>query len=350
MGREGVNRREFSAWTALVAMASKSGPARAQAQARLEKSKVLVGVDGRSAIGLLPLTLADRLGYFRSEGLDVELIDFPNAANTLQSLLNGVVHVAASGYEQTQTLAARGHFLQSFVLMAQSPAVAVGVASRTFPHYKTVADLKGKRLGVGGQGSASHAIAHWILARAGLTPNDVNLVHLESAAEALAAFQLNQIDALSYDDPVLTMLEQRRLVHLIADSRTMKGTEALFGTPLPSACLYAHGAFIQQNRHTAQALTLAVVRALKWIQTAGPSDLMKVVPEAFMLGDRALYLTAIGKGREALSPDGLMPKAGPASVFRVFSELAPGFSIERIDPTKTYTNEFALVAKAHFKA
>jgi NitT/TauT family transport system substrate-binding protein len=155
---------------------------------------------------------------------------------------------------------------------------------------------------------------------------------------------------LSYGDPVLTILEQRRSVHLVADSRTMKGTQALFNGPLPGACLYAHSAFLQQNPLTAQAMTMAVVRALKWLQTAGPSDLMKVIPEPFLLGDRALYLSAIGKGREVVSPDGLMPKEGPLSAYRVFSDLYSGLGVERVDLAKTYTNEFALVAKAHFKA
>ncbi|WP_210546148.1 ABC transporter substrate-binding protein [Rhodoferax sp. PAMC 29310] len=347
MRAEGINRREFSFRATLAASAVGFRPA--WAQTRLERSKVLIGLAGRSEISLLPLAIADRLGYFRAEGLDVELIDFPSSGSALQALLNGAVHVSASGYEQILNQSARGHFLQSFVLMAQSPAVAVGVSIRNLPHFKTVADLRGKKMGVGAPGSASHAIAHWVMARAGLTQGDVMLVHFGGAAEALAAFQLNQIDATSYGDPIVTMLEQKRILHLVADSRTMKGRQALFGGPLPGSCLYAHSAFVQQNPLTAQAMTLAVVRALRWIQTAGPSDLMKVIPEPFMIGDRALYLTAIGKGREAVSPDGVMPKSGPMSAFRVFSEVEPGFGVERIDLSKTYTNEFAAVAKAHFK-
>ena len=36
----------------------------------------------------------------------------------------------------------------------------------------------------------------------------------------------------------------------------------------------------------------AMVHALKWLQTAGPSDIIKTVPESYFLGDRALYLAA----------------------------------------------------------
>jgi NitT/TauT family transport system substrate-binding protein len=343
-----ISRRDFSA---CVALASTVVVSRSLfAQSRLERPKLFFAVVGRSSIPLLPLTLAERLGYFRAEGLDVEMIDFPSAGSALQAIISGSVQVGVSGYEQILGVAARGHFLQSFVLMGRLPAVAMGISTRNLPHFKTVADLKGKRVGVGAPGSASHAIAHWVLTGAGLTLGDVSLVHLESGAEALAAFQSGQIDALSYGDPVVTMLEQKRAVHLVADSRTWKGSLALFGGPIPSACLYAHGAFLQQNPLMAQAMTTAVVRALKWLQTAGPSDMMKTIPESFMLGDRALYLTAISKGRDAVSPDGLMPKAGPKLAHSVFTGLESAAAPTRIDLERTYTNEFATLANAHFKA
>lgn len=343
-----INRRDFSAWTAIASSVAVPWPL--LAQPRLERPKVFFAVVGRSDIPHLPLTIADRLGYFRYEGLDVEIIDFQNDRSALQALISGAVQVGAGGYEQTLGVAARGHFLQSFVLMGRLPAIAMGVSTHNLPHFKTVADLKGKRVGVGVPGSASHAIAHWVLTHAGLAPGDVSFVHLAGAADALAAFQSNQIDALSYGDPVVTLLEHRRAVHLVADSRTWKGSMAIFGGAPPAACLYAHGAFLQQNPLMAQAMTTAVVRALRWLQTASPSDMMKTIPEPYMLGDRALYLSAISKGRDAVSPDGLMPKSGPKFAYRIFAGLESVADPARIDLERTYTNEFATLANAHFKA
>ena len=59
-----------------------------------------------------------------------------------------------------------------------------------------------------------------------------------------------------------------------------------------------------------------MVHALKWLQTAGPSDIIKAVPESYMLGDRGLYLAAFNKVRDALAVDGLMPEAGPSTALR----------------------------------
>lgn len=343
-----IYRRDFVAWAAVAS--AFIAPNILGAQPKLEKPRVLIGIDGRSDIPFLPLTIADRLGYFRAEGLDVEVVDFSNANSALQALVSGSVQIGAGGYEQILGTAARGHFLQSFVLLGRLPAIAMGVSTRNLPHFKTVADLKEKKVGVGASGSASHAIAHLVLQQAGLTLTDVNWVHLDSATEALGMFHSHQIDALSYGDPVMTQLEHKRLVHLVADSRTLEGAQALFGGLLPASCFYTHGAFLQQNPLTVQALATAVVRALKWLQTAGPSDMMKVIPESFVLGDRALYLTAINKGREAVSPNGVMPKEGPVIAYGLFNKLKSATDVIRIDLGKTYTNDFALLANAHFKS
>ena len=93
-----------------------------------------------------------------------------------------------------------------------------------------------------------------------------------------------QIDAISNTDPVMTMLEQKGDVKIVSDTRTLKGTRDVFGGPMPAACLYAPVDFIQKNPNTCQALANAIVHGLKWLQTAGPSDIIRTVPETYLLG------------------------------------------------------------------
>ena len=76
---------------------------------------------------------------------------------------------------------------------------------------------------------------------------------------------------------------------------------------MPAACLYAPVSFVQSNPATVQALTNAMVRADRWIQAAGPGDVIKVVPENYLLGDRAIYIDGFLAAQKALSPDGMIP-------------------------------------------
>ncbi len=334
----GLNRRTFSSTLGLLAVAA-AVPA-LRAQPRLEKPKIAIAVGAKAAFSNLPLTIAAQLGYFEAEGLEVEIGDF--AA--------GSAEVIADSYEQTIGLQSRGQKFVSFVLQGRAPAISMGISTKAMPHYKSAADLKGRKVGIPAVGSVSHKVASRVLSRAGLSSGEVAFIGVGSATGALTALRSGQIDAICNVDPVMTMLEQKGELRIIADTRTLKGTLDVFGGPLPCACLYAAQEFVQKNPNTVQALTNAMVHSLKWLQTAGPGDIIKTVPESHLLGDRALYLAAFNKGREAISPDGMIPDEGPRTALKALAGFDSSIKADRIDLSRTYTNAFAKAAKERFKA
>ncbi len=333
----GFNRRAFLSGAACLAAVGTIPTL--GAQPRLEKTRLTLAVAGRSAFYSLPLTIAEQLGYFRAEGLELEIGEFAN----------GSADVVSGPYEQVITLQSRGQRFEAFVVQGRSPAISMGIATKTLPYYRSPRDLLGKRIGISAPASLGHMVAASVLTRADMAAGDVSFLAVGSGAGALAALRSGQLDALCNSDPVMTMLEQKGEVRIIADTRTLKGTLEVFGGPMPSHCLYAASEFVQKNPNTVQALTVAMVRGLKWLQTAGPGDIIKIVPEAYLLGDRALYLASFNKLREAISPDGLMPDEGPRTVLRVIAGFDAAIRPEKIELGRTYTNEFAKRAKAHLK-
>ena len=331
---------------ATVGMIAMSGSAWAQA---LEKQKVSIAVGGKNLFYYLPLTIAEQLGYFKDEGLQVEISDFAGGAKALQALVGGSADVVSGAYEHTINMQAKGQMITAFVLQGRAPQIVFGVSNKTMPNYKTIADLKGKKIGVTAPGSSTNIVANFVLAKGGLKPADVSFIGVGTAAGALSALRSGQIDAISNLDPVVTMLEDKKDIRVIADTRTLKDTNELFGGPMPAASLYTTDAFLKKNPNTSQALTNAMVRALKWLQTAGPSDIIKVVPESYQLGDRALYLATFTKVREALSPDGRFPEAGPQTALRTLQAFEPELATKTIDLSKTFTNELVKNANAKFK-
>jgi NitT/TauT family transport system substrate-binding protein len=343
-----LSRRTFASAAALVA-ASIAAPA-LRAQGKLEKTKVALAVGGKAAFYYLPLTISEQLGYFKAEGLDLEISDFAGGSKALQALIGGSADVVSGAFEHTINMQTKNQRIESFVLQGRAPQIAIGVSTRTMPRYRTVADLRGKKIGVSAPGSSTNMIASLVLSRAGVKANEVSWVGVGTSAAALTALRSGQIDAMSNTDPVMTMLEQKGDVKIISDTRTLKGTQEVFGGPMPAACLYAHSEFVQRNPNTCQALANAIVHGLKWLQTAGPSDIIKTVPESYLLGDRALYLASFNKVREAISLDGIMPDEGARTALRALASFEPSVRPEKIDLSKTYTNEFARRAKERFKA
>ncbi|MEJ7929565.1 ABC transporter substrate-binding protein [Ramlibacter sp. AN1015] len=344
-----ISRRAFA--TAAVFVAAGAGSATLRAQPlRLEKNRIALAVAGKASFSALPLVIAEQLGYFRSEGLEVDLQDQPTGTGLMHDRLPAAVDVLSGPFEQVVQLQGRNQFFQAFVLQGRAPQVAVGISTRALPAYRTVADLRGRRIGVAAPGTSSNMVARLVLARGGLTPRDVSFVGVSQMWDATSAFRTGQIEAISHVDPVMTQLEQRGELRIISDTRTLKGTQEVFGGPMPASCLYATQEFVQKHPGTCQALANAVVHALKWLQTAGPSDLIKTVPEAFLLGDRALYLAAFTKVREAISPDGVIPVEGVRTAVRTVAAFDAAVRADRIDLARTYTNDFARRAKDRFHA
>jgi NitT/TauT family transport system substrate-binding protein len=345
MSRILFTRRSFS----VLAAACVAAPA-LRAQPKVEKAKVSIAVGGKAAFYYLPLTISEQLGYFKAEGLDVEISDFAGGSRALQAVVGGSADIVSGAYEHTINLQSKNQMFQAFVLQGRAPQIAVGVSARTMPGYKTVTELRGKKIGVSAPGSSTNMVANLVLSRAGVKASEVSYIGVGTSAGALAALRSGQIDAMSNTDPVMTMLEQKGEVRIISDTRTLKGTNEVFGGPMPAACLYAPLEFVQKHPNTCQALANAIVHGLKWLQTAGPSDIIKTVPETYLLGDRALYLASFNKVREAIALDGLLPEEGARTALKALASFEPSVRPDKIDLGKTYTNEFARRAKDRFKA
>jgi len=343
-----LTRRSLLSASALAA-ASVAVPA-VYAQTKPEKSKVAISVGGKAAFYYLPLTITEQLGYFKAEGLDVEISDFAGGSRSLQALIGGSADVCSGAYEHTISLQAKSQYLQSIVLQGRAPQIAVGVSTKNMPNYSAVSELKGRKIGVSAPGSSTNMVANLVLSRAGIKASDVSYVGVGVAAGALTALRSGQIDAISNTDPVMTMLEQKGDVKIISDTRTLKGTQDVFGGPMPAACLYTTQEFVEKNPNTCQALANAIVHGLKWLQTAGPGDIIKTVPEAYLLGDRALYLASFDKIREAIAIDGLLPAEGPPTALKALASFSGEVKPDKIELARTYTNTFAQRAKERYKA
>ena len=344
----GFSRRVFASGAALAASALALPALRAQS--KLEKTKIALAVGGKAAFYYLPLTISEQLGFFKAEGLDVEISDFSGGARAMQSVVGGPADVYSGPFEHTIHLQAKNQMFKAFVLQGRAPQIAFGVSTKNLPNYQSIADLKGKKIGVSAPDSSTNMMANLVLSRGGLTAGDVSFIGVGTAAGALSALRSGQIDAMSNTDPVMTMLEQKGEVRIISDTRTLKGTFQVFGGTMPAACLCAPQDFVAKNPNTCQALANAIVHGLKWLQTAGPGDIIKTVPESYLLGDRALYLASFNKLRESISPDGLIPEDGARTALKALCSFDPSINAEKIDLSKTYTNEFARRAKERFKA
>jgi NitT/TauT family transport system substrate-binding protein len=191
-------------------------------------------------------------------------------------------------------------------------------------------------------------MVNFILAKAGLKPSDVSIIGVGAGPGAVAAMRAGQIDALSNLDPVVTLLQRSGDLKIVSDTRIVAEAERVFGGPMPAGCLYAQQSFIDKHPATVQALTNALVRADKWIQGAGPSEIITAVPEGYLLGDRAVYIDAFLAAKGALSPDGSFPEKGADTALRALASIDAEVGKAQIDLTAVWTNDFVKKANAKY--
>lgn len=318
--------------------------------AQLEKKDVHIAVGGKASFYYLPLTIAEQLGYFKDEGLTVRISDFAGGSVALRAVVGGSADVVSGAYEHTVSLQAKKQYFQAFVAQGRLPQIAFGVASSKAGSIKSFKDLKGLKVGVSAPGSSTHNLVKQMLTLGGLDPNkDVSVIGVGLGATAINALKSGQVDAVSNTDPVMTKLELDKSVKILADTRTVKGTQEVWGAPLPAGVLHASVDFVKKNPNTVQALTNAIVRADKWIAKASATEVAKVVPESYLLGDRALYLFSFDKVKEAISVDGVISDAGAKATVKALSAFDPAIKTSEIDLSRTYTNEFAKKANSKYK-
>ena len=314
-----------------------AGGARGQA---IEKKQLTLGVGGKSALYYLPLTICERLGYFKEQGLDVIIEDFRGGAQSLQALVGGSVDVVTGAYEHTIRMQAKGQDIRAVIELGRFPGIAVGLRKDRAPAYKSAADLKGTKIGVTAPGSSTHFFVMYLMSKAGLAPSDASYIGVGAAASAVAAMKRGEIDALSNVDPMITRLEQDGDIKIIADSRTEEGTRAIFGGSNPAAVLYLKHQFAQSNPNTVEALVNAFYKTLKWLEKATPDAIAATVPEEYFLGDKALYLAAVKANKQVYSLTGLIPPAGMQSSADMLTAFDPELKAAKIDLSRTFEDRF----------
>jgi NitT/TauT family transport system substrate-binding protein len=314
-----------------------AGGARGQA---IEKKQLTLGVGGKSALYYLPLTICERLGYFKEQGLDVTIEDFRGGAQSLQALVGGSVDVVTGAYEHTIRMQAKGQDIRAVIELGRFPGIAVGLRKDRAPAYKSAADLKGTKIGVTAPGSSTHFFVMYLMSKAGLAPADASYIGVGAAASAVAAMKKGEIDALSNVDPMITRLEQDGVIKIIADSRTEEGTRAIFGGSNPAAVLYLKHQFAQSSPATVQALVNAFYRTLKWLEKATPDEIAATVPEEYFLGDKALYLAAVKANKQVYSLTGLIAPAGMQSSADMLTAFDPELTAAKVDLSRTFEDRF----------
>lgn len=287
----------------------------------------------------LPAILAERLGYFHDAGIDVELLSEPAGVEAADEMLAGAVQGVVGFYDHTIELQSLGKFTESVVQFGLAPG-EVELVSSQHPEIRSIADFKGKRIGITGLGSSTDFLTEYLLLKNGIKLSEVTPLPVGAGDSLIAALAHDQVQAAMTTEPTVSRLLSSGAARVLVDTRTRAGSASTFGGEYPASCLYMESSWVQSHPDLVQKLVHALVRALRFIADNDAEAIAKVVPDDFFVGDRALYVKALGNGKEMFSADGRMPPEGPVTVLAVLSQVRGNLKGKPIDLSKTFTNAF----------
>ena len=307
--------------------------------------RTIIIVGGADKQIYLPAALADRLGYFREEGLEVELQSEPSGVSAADALLAGAAHGVVGAYDHTIDLQAKGKSVQSVVQFTIAPGEVELVASRLAGEIRSPADFRGRNLGVTGLGSSTSFLTQYLASLHGLKPTDLKLVPIGSGQTFIEAMRQERIDAGMTTEPTASRLLASGLANVLVDLRTPEATQKALGGLYPFACLYMQTQWLHGHRGQAQKLANALVKALRFISTHSAADIAAQLPPEYLAGNKSLYVQSLAMSKSMFTPDGVMPPSGPASVLKVLSAVNRAVRGKTIDLSETYTSEFVNAAR-----
>lgn len=162
------------AGVALVGSALSIGPERAAGQST--KLKFGMPTTPPNMIHITPW-VAQEQGYFRDEGLDVEIVTFEGGIYVIRNVVSGAIDAGGGAGAAAAVSIAKKAGIKA--IYGQTPRFGSTMTVRK--DIKTLADLKGKKIGIQEVGGFADILSKMVLRKAGLKFNEVNFVPIASA-------------------------------------------------------------------------------------------------------------------------------------------------------------------------
>ncbi len=214
-----MKRREFLKFSLGVAAVALSEPARAQTD--IKEIRIGYQKNGVLVIARQQATLEKQ---FVPQGIAVKWVEFSSGPPMLEAMNVGSVDYGAVGDSPPVFAQAAG---AAVVYAAGQPITnGQGILVPAGSPIRTIADLKGKRVGFT-KGSSAHNIVVQTLEKAGLTYADITPVYL-TPPDAGPAFANGSIDAWSIWDPYFAIGETKQNGRILVNASEITKTNSFY--------------------------------------------------------------------------------------------------------------------------
>jgi NitT/TauT family transport system substrate-binding protein len=222
-------------------------------------SVLRVGKANQVSEAIIPVNVGDQLGIFKKHGLDLEITDYGGGGKMAQAMAAGAMDIGDGAGSEMAFVAKGAPMITICESTSTAPFLGVGVPWDS--PAKTLADLKGKIVGVSSPGSFSDWVGHELARKEGWGENGVQTVGIGGGpAPALAALRTHQVEAAIGNTSQFIAFAETKDARLIAPVSSFLGKVA-------SGALFASNQLAASNPDAIRTFLIAWMETVDYMLT-----------------------------------------------------------------------------------
>ncbi|KOP68820.1 hypothetical protein AMS62_28925 [Bacillus sp. FJAT-18019] len=301
-------------------------------------TKVRIGEVTRS-IFYAPQYVALEKGFFKEEGLNVELQTTPGGDKTMTALLSGAIDVALVGSETSIYVYQQG---------SEDPVINFGQVTQTDGTFLMARDgasafdwnqLKGKVFLGQRKGGMPQMAGEFTLKKNGIDPQaDLELIQNIDFANIASAYASGTGEFVQLFEPQASIFEKEGRGKVVASFGVESGH-------LPYTVFMTKQSYIDKHDATVQKFTNALYKAQQWVESSSPEDIADAIMPYFKDSDREIVVSSVKRYKEqgSYATDPIVDEAEWNNLLDVMDQA--GELKERVAPGTIVNNSFAEKAK-----
>lgn len=282
-----------------------------------------------------PQYVAQELGFFEEEGLDVTVSIGNGADKSMTALLSDSADIALLGTEAGIYVYNEGKedYPKAFAQLTQRAGNFL-VSRTEEPDFEWI-DLKGKSVIGGRLGGMPELVLEYVIKENGMTiGEDMEIINNIDFSSTAGAFTGNVGDYTVEFEPVATTLEQNGSGHIVASLGEASGY-------VPYTVYMAQDAFMSEHPEVIEAFTRAIYRGQQWVETHTSAEIAEVILPQFTESDVETLTTIIEryKAQDTWKTDPVFSEEGFALIQDIMEQ--GGELSSRVPFDNLVRNEFA---------
>ncbi|MBL4931197.1 ABC transporter substrate-binding protein [Clostridium paridis] len=246
-----------------------------------------------------PMYVAINNGYFKDEGIEIDLSTGQGADKTMQQVLSKNADIGFCGPEQVVYINNQGRDDYPILFACLTQKDGSFLVSRTDEKDFKWESLKGKTIIGGRPGGVPEMSLEYVLRNHGLEPGtDVKFVtNLDFTATA-AAFKSGTGDYVALFEPTASVLEKDNGGYIVSSV----GKEA---GPIAYTAFFSTKSYMDKNPDTIQGFTNAIYKGQLWVASHSDEEVAKTISSFFPGTDESILVNVVKNYRsiEAFAPD-----------------------------------------------